>query len=162
MLSKCCCCIPLRTGSIILAVLGLVGGTGNLALAIYYQLWPNIVGGILYLLSYAPLLYGALKYNKNAVLVSLICSGVLIALGIASCIIAFASIETINPLLADNCVAIRDVLNTLGLTCDQYKSTVLGMLAGTLIVGTLLNIYFWICNYSFYKELKKGDGGQAA
>ena len=159
MLSKCCCCIPLRTGSIILAILGILGGIGSFATS--RGQWPYIITGIFYLLSYGPLLYGALKYNEKAVLMSLACTAVSIFLGIVFTIIAIANIDTISPQLANNCAAIIDELNQMGLTCDQFKATAVGVAAGTFIVGSFLNVYFWICNYSFYKELKEGGGGSS-
>ena len=159
MLSKCCCCIPLRTGSIILAILGILGGIGSFAQS--RGQWTNIIQGIFLLLAYGSLLYGALKYNEKAVLISLVCIGLSIALGIVICIIAIANIETIVPELANNCAAIIDELHKTGITCDAWKSYTIGITAGVFITLSLLNVYFWICNYSFYKELKEGGGGSS-
>ena len=95
MLSKCCCCIPLRTGSLILAILGILGGIGMFAQS--RGEWASIIQGVFYLLAYGSLLYGALKYNEKAVLMSLACTALCIVLGIVICIIAIANIETITP-----------------------------------------------------------------
>ena len=157
MLSKCCCCVPLRTGSLILGILGVLGGI--LSFATSRGDWSSIIQGIFYLLSYGFLLFGAIKYNDKAVLVCLVLTAVSIVLGVVFCIIAIANIETIAPQLANNCAAMIDELNKLGMTCDQFKSATIGTLAGTYIAASLVNVYFWICNYSFFKELKEGGGG---
>jgi len=159
MLSKCCCCIPLRTGSLILAILGILGGIGMFAQS--RGQWASIVQGIFYLLAYGSLLFGALKYNEKAVLISLVLTALSIALGIVITIISIANIESIVPQFANNCASIIDELHRIGLTCDQFKSTTIGITAGTFIAASLLNVYFWICNYSFYKDLKEGGGGSS-
>ena len=159
MLSKCCCCVPLRNGSLVLAIFGFVQGIVFLAMS--NGAWIHIIDGIFYLLAYGFLLFGALKYNEKAVLVCLVCTGVAIVLGIIMAIIAIASIDTLAPELANNCAAILDELHRLNMTCDQFKSAAIGASAGIFIAGSLLNVYFWICNYSFYKELKEG-GGEAS
>ena len=158
MLSKCCCCIPLRTGSLILAILGILCGIGTVAQ--YREQWGGIIQGIFYLLAYGSLLYGALKYNEKAVLTSLVITGLSIALGIIICIIAIANIETFNPQLANNCAGLI-VDGRMYVNCDDVKSAAIGLTAGVFIIGSILNAYFWICNYSFYKELKEGGGGSS-
>ena len=152
MLSKCCCCIPLRTGSIVLGVLGLLGGIGTFAKS--EGLWFNIVLGVFYIIAYATLLFGALKENGTAVLVSLVCTAIIIVLGIVFGTIIVASIETFVPEFANNCAAIANYLAQAHLTCEQFKSATIGVTAGIFFASALINIYFWICNYSFYKELK--------
>ena len=154
MLSKCCCCVPLRTGSLILAILGILGGIFSFAGS--RGEWSSIIQGIFYLLSYGFLLFGAIKYNEKAVLVCLVLTAVSIIMGVVFCIIALANIEMIVPQLANNCAAMIDELDKLGMTCDQLKSATIGISAGTFIAASLVNVYFWICNYSFYKELKEG------
>ena len=156
MLSKCCCCVPLRTGSLILAVLGILGGFGMMRTGAWY----DILDGVLCLIAYGALLFGAIKYHQGAVLVNLVFSAITIVLGILFVIIALASLETFVPQLRDNCASIPD-LNQTGMTCSQLKSITVGTVAGTYAVGSLLSIYFWFCNYSFYLELKKGGGNPA-
>lgn len=156
MLSKFCCCVPLRNGSIVLAILGILGGI--LYLATSQGESHKIVWGIFLLLVYGSLLYGALSYNKNAVLVCLVFEGMTIVLGIIFGILAIASIDTLVPQLENNCA---DIIDKGGLTCDQFKFA-LFTTAGVFIAGSLLNIYFWICIYSFYKELKEGGAGSYA
>ena len=155
MLSKCCCCIPLRTGSIVLAILGLLGG-GAIFAQFFAQsggFWVYIVEGIFYLFAYGALLFGAIKYNEKAVLINLACTALLILLGIVFAIILLVSIEKFLPKFAYECTGI-DLKQ--GITCDDQKLATAGMPAGILIGSSLLNGYFWVCNYSFYKQLKEG------
>ena len=161
MLSKCCCCIPLRTGSLILAVLGILGGFAKFASSAGQ--WNNIIEGVFFILSYGSLLFGALKYNAKAVLVCLVCTGVLMLLEIVFGIIAFVKPEIFRPELANNCATLdKSILWTFGWTCNEYKWSFLILAAGKSFGSLLVNVYFWICNYSFYKELKKEGGGSSA
>ena len=166
MLSKCCCCVPLRTGSIILAVLGILGGIGIFVGS--QGFWFNIVLGVFYIFGYPALLFGAIKYCAKAVLVSLVCTAIIIVIGITFGIIMIASTETFVPDLANNCASMVDVSTNGGngqvdLTgfCDVFKFTTKVVAAGIFFPSALINFYFWICNYSFYKELKGGNGNPA-
>ena len=152
MLSKCCCCVPLRTGSITLGVIGLLGGMGTFAKS--DGLWFNIVLGIFYIIAYTTLLYGAIKPNGTAVFFSLVCTAIIIVLGIAFGVIIVTSIERLVPEFANNCAAIENYLAQAHLTCEQFKSATIGVTAGIFFASALINTYFWVCNYSFYKELK--------
>ena len=165
--SKCCCCIPLRTGSLILAIFGLLGGIWNLYSGIAVAtgtagaaVWFNIIDGIFYLIAYGSLLFGAIKYHQRAMQVNLVFTAIIVVVEVISAILIFASIETYLPEFRNNCAALGG-LNQSVFTCDQLKSTAIGTAAATVIVGTLLNIYFWFCNYSFYLELKTGGGNPA-
>ena len=154
MLSKCCCCVPLRTGSLVIAVLGILGALVFLALS--KGQWISIVDGIFFLLPYAFLLFGALKYNDNAVLVCVVLTALSIITGIGLGIIAIANIEIFVPQLANDCKALHFFVD-----CDNLRFRTIVTTAVKLIGGSLVNIYFWLCNYSFYKELTEG-GGEAA
>ena len=154
MLSVCCCCVPLRTGSILLAVLGILQGLfsfcqGN---------WPYIISGIIALAYGGCLLFGAIKYHEKAVLVALIIQGVNLAISALFCIIILASIGSVDPTLANDCEDLRISKSQ----CDEVKSATIGTLEGAFIASILLNVYFWICNYSFYKELKEGGDKSSA
>ena len=161
MLSKCCCCVPLRTGSLVIAVLGILGALVFLALS--KGEWLSIVDGIFFLLPYAFLLFGAIKYNDKAVLVCVVLTALSIMIIDASIIleIVFGIIAIVDPELAD-CKALNEVL--FFYDCDELRFSTIVKEAVKLIglIGlSLINIYFWICNYSFYEELKEG-GSEAA
>ena len=162
MLSKCCCCVPLRTGSIILAILGILGGLGVFVGS--QGFWFNIVLGVFYIVGYPALLFGAIKYNHKAVLVSLVCTAIIIAIGIAFGIIVIASIETFVPEFANNCASMVDVSSNgnngqvdISGVCAVVRYTTMGITATIFFASAVINCYFWICNYSFYKELKGGN-----
>ena len=97
-LSKCCCCVPLRTGSLVIAILGILGGLGLLAFSKGQTSirWPNIVEGIFVLLPYSFLLFGALKYNDKAVLVCVVLTALSIIIGIVFGIIAIVNIDFLS------------------------------------------------------------------
>ena len=137
MLSKCCCCVELRTGSLVLGVLGLLGGVGQFAQGSF---WGNFLLGIFYLIAYGALLFGAIKYNPVAVLVNLICTIIIMVLGVI--------------------VAIILLVGSTQFTDSNQSGAVLSVGIGYLL-GVALNAYFWVCNYSFYKELKQGTSNPA-
>ena len=147
MLSKCCWCIPLRIGSISLAVLWILQGIYKLVTSGGHR--PSIYTSILYLIVSGCLLFGAIKYHRKAVLVSLILEA-LTVIYTMFVIIVFAGVDS---QLANDCEGIRTIF---GSQCEKLKYAVakLGNNAGLFIGSNLFRIYFWICNYSFYKELK--------
>ena len=151
MLSKCCCCVPLRTGSIILAVLGILGGFANIG----GLTWYGILDGIFYLVGYGALLFGAIKYNQKAVLVNLVFTALLIVVSMVLFIIAIASLETLVPELR---CKMPDESSQPSITCGQATTMLYISTGAGFLIGGLLNIYFWFCNYSFYLELKTGGG----
>ena len=138
MLSKCCCCISLRTGSVILGVLGLIAAIVTLCYPVLVQNGGNLTIGIIYFISHAFLLYGAVTNNYTAVLVYLVFTGIGIILDLIFGILALVSVGILVPGLANDC-------------CYNEVDT----LASVFIISGILNIYFWICCWSFYKELKE-------
>ena len=155
MLSKCCCCVPLRTGAIVLGVLGVIGG-------ILYFFNPeniNIIQGLFGLIAYGVLLFGALKNNQVAVLAHLVLNALQIVVGIVIGILVITTIATMLPQFGDNCARLNlpDHIYTKD-ECDALKSATMGTVASIFFIGSLLNIYFWVCVYSYFKELKSGGG----
>ena len=138
VLDKCCCCVELRVGTIVIAILQIIGGLGNLGAG---QGWNNIIGMIMGVAAGACLLYGAIAYNPTATLVNLIFSMIGIVFCVIIAIIAFASIAAIpkhNP--------------------NAGASTGVAIGAGvSFLIVAAVEVYFWICVYSFYKALKSGS-----
>ena len=160
MLSRCCFCFPLRTGSIILATLGVLCGIVIFVaeFTLTYELkhrWPNHVWSSWPVLSNGFLLYGALRYNKKAVLASLVCSGIYIIVSFVLSIYFVTEYEIIDTEFTNNCGATVDWLKLMTITCDQYNQYSLGLFVGGLTLFLLIGYYFWICNYSFYKHMEK-------
>ena len=169
MLSKCCCCVSLRTGSIIIGVLGLLGGIACLANAVYSGFnWIGLIQGIVYILSYGCLLYGAIRFNRTAVIVYLVIDGVMIAAVIIFGILAIVGVSIVAG--TTDCSHLQqevvdfpyssDQINmqawNLKQMCESAQTVVIGITAGIFFISAMLSFYFWICVYSFYKELNMG------
>ena len=155
MLAKCCCCVPLRTGSIVLSVLGLMGGVGMMLRGL--SDWSNVVSGILTILAYAILMYGCLKNHPTAVLVYLVLDALAIILMIFIAILSIAAATFMFPDLPDQC----EQLNYTTEQCDNLKIAAIGFAASLFVGIAILYTYFWVCVYSFYKELKSGVNNTA-
>ena len=145
-LNKCCCCVDLRTGAMIIAVLYIIGGFGLLGKPPIT--WDTILTCITCVISGACLLFGAIKYNWTATLVNLVFS----AVGIASWII----------------VTVMLLLVAFGLVSGQqmpnhqknafWTGSISAFITGVLLIAVVfVKMYFWICVYSFYRNLKSGN-----
>ena len=150
MLTKCCCCVPLRSGSIVLSVLGLMGGVGMMLRG--FSDWSNVVSGILHILAYATLMYGCLKNHPTAVLVYLVLDALSIIFMIFIGILCIAAVPFMFPDLPDACVQLKYTTEQ----CDNLKAATIGFAASLFVGIAILNTYFWVCVFSFYKELKSG------
>ena len=133
MLSKCCCCVELRTGAIVIAVLQILGALGNLWSRIG---WETLVYAAIGVACGLCLLFGAIKNNAIGTLINLI----LTALGVFWTIM------------------IAGVFFYFSANADDSNVATYLAIAGVMamIIGGL-NMYFWICVFSFYKELKSGQ-----
>ena len=155
MLAKCCCCVPLRTGSIVLSVLGLMGGVGMMLRG--FSDWSNVVSGILTILAYASLMYGCLKNHPTAVLVYLVVDALAIIFTMFIAILSIAAVTLMFPDITDECAKARYTTEQ----CDNLKAATIGFAASLFFGITILNAYFWVCVFSFYKELKSGVNNTA-
>ena len=71
VLTKCCCCVDLRTGAMVMAILQVLGGLGSFAGQASGG--PGMLAnGVLALVAGLCLLYGAIKYEPTATLVYLV------------------------------------------------------------------------------------------
>ena len=71
VLTKCCCCVDLRTGAMVMAILQVLAGLGSFGGQA--SAGPGIVvNGVLALVAGLCLLYGAIKYEPTATLVYLV------------------------------------------------------------------------------------------
>ena len=140
LLKKCCCCVDLRTGAIIIAILGILGALGNMGEGFS---WVAIISTIVGLVAHGCLLFGAIKYHRVATLINLIISMLGIILMFIIAIIALVSIFRLPSGCSEN------------LNCHAVE-TGLAVTVGMYIPGGILAIYLWMCVYSFYQELKMG------
>ena len=161
LLNKCCFCVPHRTGCIIMAILGILGGVSMIGASKDHT--TSVIDGIFHLVAYGFLLHGALENSKKSVLVSIICTGVVVAFGLLFGLIAIANIDVLAPYLANGCKTYLSQWNKNGeikenftsKDCDNLAREVTNQLVTSFFVSGLISIYFWICTYSFYQELKK-------
>ena len=134
-----CCCLDLRDGAIAIAVLEMLIGLGSFGsfangvnwIAIFIFI-PNVASG-------RSLLYGAIKHNSTAVLVNLILS----LLGVV-----FLIVMSLLTLISG---ASMTLVEQRG---DQIIMLVLGSI---YLLITVIQIYFWICVYSYFRKLKSGN-----
>ena len=144
----------------VLAAIGLMGAVG--LIIIDHSNWSHVVYGIFNIVPCAALLLGAIKNNQPALLFYLVMEAISVILGIIFGVIDVAAASAILPTeLEDNCSQLNININSNSLDCDEVKGGVIGILAATFWISVLLNMYFWACVYSFYKELKSGGGNTA-
>ena len=134
-----CCCLDLRDGAIAIAVLEMLIGLGSFGsfangfnwIAILIFL-PNVASGI-------SLLYGAIKHNSTAVLVNLILS----LLGVV-----FLIVMSLVTLISGASMTL----------VEQRGAQIIMLVLGSIyLLITLIQIYFWICVYSYFRKLKSGN-----
>ena len=164
MFTKCCCCVPLRVGCMVLAVIGLMGAVGLIISG--HSNWSNVVYGIFNIVPYAALLLGAIQNNHTAILFYLVLEAIAVILGIVfGVIVVAASTAILTTGLDVNCSQLNQLsgqhLNLSAQDCNEVKAGAIGIIAATFWISALLNMYFWACVYSFYKELKSGGGNSA-
>ena len=153
MPSKCCYFVPLRIGSIILGVLGTlvslfgIVGTGGR--------WPAIIFGILFLFPSACLLFGTIKNNEKAVLLSIIMGVASFLISIIIAIIVFAMIQSIYPELANDCEALSAYLD-----CDKLKFEVRKSFGYGYATFVPIYIYFWGQTCILFIEMKEKTEGE--
>ena len=163
-LNKCCCCVNLRTGAIVIAILGILGSFGQLHDKDH--IYIGIISVVVGVLANLFLLHGAIKYNKTTTLVYLILEAIFIIwyiVGMGFVIAALAAKE-LKPCW-DGDWDFPVVWNTVDSKIVDGKiedvgtcAVVVGYLTATLvaiIIGIALGIYFWVCVYSFFADLKR-------
>jgi len=126
---KCCCCIDLRAGAIVIAVLNILAGLGNFK---NINEWESIVAGIVGILAGACLLFGAIKYNQIGVIVHLVFSMIAIVMY----------------------VILGIIILVLALQHAVYY--ILAFMAAYFIAA-MIQLYFWLCIYSFLQGLKSNE-----
>ena len=139
-LDKCCCCIDLRVGAIVIAILEIIGGLCNFG-NMQGNVWGSVICAIASILAGLCLLFGAIKYNQVAVIVNLVFSMIAIVFYAIVAIMVFIAAGLYGSQRGAQPEAVGAVI-----------------VAGVVIViAILLMIYFWICVFSFLKGLKAGD-----
>lgn len=145
-LGKCCCCVELRTGAIIIAILGLIGSFGSFNRGVVIGIIFFVYG----LISNLCLLHGAIKYNRTTTLVFLIMDAILIVLLLVNWILIIVEMDSDD---------VKPCLNKKSLLFPETEikcGVVVGVLIGLIWTITMaLSIYFWACVYGFFVDLKQ-------
>ena len=97
-------------------------------------------------------MYGCLKNHPTAVLVYLVVDALAIIFSIFIAILCVAAVTFMFPQITDECAQARYTTEQ----CDNLKAATIGFAASLFFGITILNAYFWVCVFSFYKELKSG------
>ena len=144
----CCFCVPLRTGCIVIAILGMMMSFSSIANIERSGIAVTIVSVVIGISVNGILLFGAIKNNSLAVLVHLI----LDIFYIVGCIIVWIIVVAL--------VAKGGGASTTVSVAGAVSVPVGGLaIAVTILLSALimLDIYFWIVTFSFYRELKSGN-----
>ena len=90
--------------------------------------WSNIILGIILLIAAGCLLFGSVSQHRTPLLIYLVLGAIMLVTGVVLGVYEFVQANAIAP---------------------EYFAT--------LFISTLINVYFWICNYSFYMQLNSGS-----
>ena len=152
-LKKCCCCVDLRTGAILMAIVEIIGGLGMFGKS---QLgWHDVLNNVFAIGAGVCLLFGAIKYHQMATLVYLVLQMIeIVLIGVAMLVGIIAGTAVT--------VAVSDHPDLQGNQDVQGAVQVGGAIVVVLTmipfgIIALFYIYFWVCAFSFYKGLKTGE-----
>ena len=165
--NKCCCCVDLRVGTQIIAILEIVIGLSGLGMGIT---WKSIVAVIIGVGSGACLMWSSwskyivIKYKKPGIIMYLVVSMIGIVIYVFAASFMFVGLNeglrSINTRLEKNVTT----LNVWGEPEDmaKIKAETFEFLTGTVavigvayLVVALVKLYFWICVYSFLKGVNR-------
>ena len=142
---KCCFCLDLRIGCMVIAIITIIGGLCTLIRVPFT--WYMTLAAITGTLSGSLLLYGTIKNNITATTSYLVME----ILGIVAYMLAAAFIFIETQKMAN-------AYHENGLTKKAQETRVAGDLFGMLFVFmVLLQIYFWICAFRFIKDLRSSQ-----
>ena len=144
------CCSSLRTRSIIVGSLGVLGGIGSFILGIL-QIGgaTNIVVAAIYFIGYGSVLLGSFKYYRTTFLVGLFATASLLVLQVI--LVLYFLLQRMGMA---NCV--DEDSKTAKCNNNDHDDEIL-VVAGGYAISTGIHTYFFLCNYSFYKTLIGSD-----
>ena len=158
------CCIPLRNGSIMMGAIGILEG---LLYFVHDITLLKTITGMLCLVSYGSLFYGAIREDWKAVLCNIVADTVLIFLNISLAIFHILDVELVVPEPANMCFAstetgfdLNDTMETpqgYQPSCDEMKNSAAIKGATLYFSYVIFHFYVWICNLSYYLELIEDD-----
>ena len=156
MFRKCCGCIHLRTGALVIGTLDLIAGIcclnyvalsfrellpvlfleneGGILSLLESTMYFGVNGAIICFLAGGFLLHGAIKLSRHTLFVHLIFS----MIGIGMKVVYLLTFIIQCSRLANRC---------------SHFGQFSGIVMGGILVGASIKIYFWIIVYFFYKSL---------
>ena len=144
--TKCCCCLPLRTGCIIIGILAIFNSFTfyfykdvSYGYSVPVNLW-GLAEGIC-------LVVGAVLNNPILVLVHFI----LAIIGIVGLLIAMIVISLTMTVWHTTGTAVA-----AGTAASTAVTAALAVLIVAVVISCIIRIYFIVVAWSFYKELKTG------
>ena len=157
MLSKCCCCIPLRAGCIVLGIIGILVSLIEHIPVIYgFGAYLLIIPLLFDLVCYGTLFVGAIANHTTIVLVHLVMYILVMIIDVIFIILMAVNITTLMPALID-CKDFKEEFDEDG-DCEDYRKGVANAAIIIVILVLVLNIYSGFCSLSFYLELKQNNG----
>ena len=148
-LDKCCCCIDLRIGAMVIAVLEIIGA----GLFFFFGLYglfsiANIAAGLCFL-------FGAIKYNQVSVISSRVISMIATVFYTTVAILVFVGAVYYGSQRGQS----KEEVDWQW--TEEEANSVTGYiflgLGGIIVIAVLVRLYFWICVFSFLQRLKSGD-----
>ena len=135
---KCCCCVDLRVGAITFAILEVA-----IAITAFYFVkganYPGmmIASALVGLAAGLCLLFGSIQYNATATAVYLVLQMISIV---------FFGIQIILSVVTSGML-------------NRRKQPIFGnaIFVGFLVLAFTLSIYFWVCIFSLYRGLRRGE-----
>ena len=139
VLNKCCCCLNLRTGAILIAIFQIV--TGLIPL-IGLVTWNTVVVAIICVVSGKCLLYGTLTNHLATIMMSLILSMIAVVfyiVAVITSIVIICGLDSNGPNFVE--IAAKDIAFGIG-----------------MMLLSVVNLYFCICIFSFKNEVRNNVG----
>ena len=145
MFKLCCCCVDLRKGCIIIAILGIIVNCGYFGTDLpssskEYKLL--ISGNVIGLIGNLSLLFGAFKSNKIAISLYLVLELIQMVLYFAFSIMMFVLYNKVNKTTGSIGISIGTLILVEG---------IFGLLT------VLVWIYLWLCVFSLFLKLKREE-----
>ena len=131
VVDNCCCFFDLRVGVVAIGVLQILKGTSFLFVGIH---WDTAITAIAYIVAGGCIVNGGIRRHTSSILVSL----VFLVVGAIFLVLSLSRTFAINKVV--------------DLQTNEFRTVLLGV--GTLLLSTLIDVYFGICCYSFWKRLK--------
>ena len=149
----CCYCLDLRVGVIAIAVLEIVVAIGCIA---YLPIWYVALSAVCGVMVSGCLLFGAIKYHQTTIKICLILSMIAIVFyGIVGTFLVVAS-GTSGAGIGCTVADCDEETMTQQTVSTDAVGTAFKTKGAILIIGALINVFFWLCVFSFLKELQSG------